>query len=54
MMQGWLNDYAYRIPLTAQPFILSIFILAVLTTVVIVLQTAKAALANPVESLRTE
>lgn len=54
MMQGWLNDYAHRIPLTALPFIVSILILGSITAVVIVLQTIKVALANPVKSLRTE
>lgn len=54
VMQRWLDDYAYRIHITATPFVITIVLLAVITTVLIVLQTVKAALANPVNSLRTE
>jgi len=54
IMNGWLNDYAYRISLTVIPFILSIAGLAFLTGVLIVLQTIKAGIENPVKSLRTE
>ena len=54
IMQGWLNDYAYRISLTAQPFIISIAGLGVITIVLIALQTIKAGLENPIKSLRTE
>jgi putative ABC transport system permease protein len=54
IMQGWLNNYVYRIPLTAQPFLTATLILAVITVVLICLQTVKAALENPVKSLRTE
>ena len=54
VMQRWLNDYAYRINITIQPFIISILCLAVITTLLICLQTTKAAIANPVKSLRTE
>ncbi len=54
IMQGWLGDYAYRIRLTARPFITAIAGLALITIVVIVFQTIKAGIANPVKSLRTE
>jgi ABC-type antimicrobial peptide transport system permease subunit len=54
IMNGWLNDYAYRVPLTAMPFIISIAGLALITILLIGLQTIKAGLANPVKSLRTE
>ncbi|WP_276500542.1 ABC transporter permease [Terrimonas pollutisoli] len=54
IMQGWLNDYAYRISLTAEPFIISIAGLGVITIMLIALQTIKAGLENPVKSLRTE
>ncbi|HWD90086.1 MAG TPA: ABC transporter permease [Mucilaginibacter sp.] len=50
----WLNSYAYKISITALPFIVSIGILTIITTVLICLQTIKAALANPVKSLRSE
>ena len=54
VMQGWLNEYAYRISMTAQPFIISVLTLGFITALLISLQTVKAANANPVESLRTE
>jgi len=54
IMNGWLNDYAYRVPLTAMPFVVSITVLAVITILLIALQTIKASLSNPVKSLRTE
>lgn len=54
IMQGWLSDYAYRITLTAQPFVIAIAGLALITILLIILQTIKAGLANPVQSLRTE
>jgi len=54
IMHKWLQNYTYRIPLSA-----SIFLLAIGGSVVIAWITAgqraiKSALANPVKSLRTE
>jgi ABC-type antimicrobial peptide transport system permease subunit len=54
IMHRWLQNYTYRIPLSA-----SIFILAIVTSTIIAWLTVancaiKAALANPVKSLRTE
>jgi ABC-type antimicrobial peptide transport system permease subunit len=54
IMQGWLSDYTYRITITVQPFVIAIGGLALITIVLIVVQTIKAGLANPVKSLRTE
>jgi ABC-type antimicrobial peptide transport system permease subunit len=54
MMQKWLNGYAYRISITSYPFILSILLLTLVTALLITIQTIKAALSNPVKSLRTE
>ena len=54
VMRGWLNDYAYRIPLTLQPFLFSIIILGLITTFVISIQITKASAENPVRNLRTE
>jgi len=50
----WLNGYAYRIEITATPFLISIGLLGALTTILIGLQTLKAGITNPVKSLRTE
>ena len=54
IMQHWLNDYAYKINITATPFIISIVCLGIITALLICLQTIKAAIANPIKSLRTE
>jgi putative ABC transport system permease protein len=54
IMNGWLNDYAYRVTLGAKPFIFSVAGLTLLTAVLITMQTIRCALANPVKSLRTE
>jgi len=53
-MYGWLNDFAYRVPLGLQIFIEaggSAFLLALAT---VSFQTIKAAVANPIKNLRTE
>jgi hypothetical protein len=54
LMQQWLSDYAYRITITAQPFIWSLAALGCVTGLLIFLQTIKAALMNSVKSLKTE
>ena len=54
IMNGWLQNYAYRINITAMPFIIAIVLLGFITALLICLQTIKAAITNPVKSLRTE
>ncbi len=54
IMNNWLRAYASRIDITAQPFLLSVFILGFVTAFLICIQTIKAASANPINSLRTE
>lgn len=54
IMQKWLNDYNYRVPVTAWPFTFSIMGLGALAILIIVIQIFKATLQNPVKSLRTE
>ncbi len=54
IMQKWLSDYVYRITITANPFLIAIALLTLVTAVLIAIQTVKAALANPVKSLRSE
>ncbi|HEY6974951.1 MAG TPA: ABC transporter permease [Chitinophagaceae bacterium] len=54
IMHNWLQNYAYRINITATPFIISIVCLGLITALLICVQTIKAAIANPVKSLRTE
>jgi len=54
IMNRWLQGYAYRIQITATPFIVSIICLGFVTALLICVQTFKVAFANPVKSLRTE
>lgn len=54
IMKGWLNNYAYRINITILQFIWAIAGLGILTILLIVLQTIKAAFENPIKSLKTE
>ncbi|ULQ54153.1 ABC transporter permease [Flavihumibacter fluvii] len=54
LMSNWLNNYAYRISITPVPFITAVFSLGCLTSILIIIQTLKAANANPVESLKSE
>jgi putative ABC transport system permease protein len=54
IIHKWLNGYAYRINITFQPFLFSILILGTITAILIIFQSAKAANANPVVSLRSE
>ncbi len=53
-MHNWLQDFAYRTDLSPWIFVLSAFIALVIALVTISFQAIKAALANPVKSLRTE
>ncbi len=54
IMNSWLQNYAYRINMTTEPFIISILVLGLITVLIICIQTIKTALANPVDSLRNE
>jgi ABC-type antimicrobial peptide transport system permease subunit len=54
IMHGWLQGYAFRVDITATPFVISIICLGFVTALLICLQTMKAAIASPVKSLRTE
>jgi hypothetical protein len=53
-LQRWLDGYYYRIQLSPGVFILSAAMAIVITVATIGFQALKAALMNPVESLRTE
>jgi putative ABC transport system permease protein len=53
-MSDWLNQFAYRIDLTAWIFIIAILLSLVVAMVTVSFQSIKAALANPVDSLRNE
>ena len=50
----WLQSFAYRVRLNAEVFIITAIVIVTITLITISFQTIKAALANPVKSLRTE
>jgi putative ABC transport system permease protein len=54
LLSGWLENYASHIELSPLVFVLSLFGMALVTALLIGLQSVKAALANPVKSLRSE
>ena len=53
-MQKWLQDFAYRIDLNLWQFILAAIITLAIALITISFKSIKAALQNPVKSLRTE
>jgi ABC-type antimicrobial peptide transport system permease subunit len=53
-MSDWLSQFAYRIDLTAWTFIIAILLSLAVAMITVSFQSVKAALANPVNSLRTE
>jgi predicted permease len=54
MMNKWLSDFVYRIKLSPEFFILAIIISIVIAWLTVGYKAIKAAVANPVKSLRTE
>ena len=54
IMHKWLQNYTYRIPLSASIFILAIISSVVIAWITVAQRAIKAAIANPVKSLRTE
>jgi putative ABC transport system permease protein len=54
MMSGWLQNFAYRIPLTAGVFVLAIVSSIVIAWLTVGYKAVRAALVNPVKSLRSE
>ena len=53
-MNEWLKDYEYKISIGAGVFVLVVVLAIVITLLTVSYQAIKAALANPVKSLRTE
>jgi len=54
VMHSWLQDFAYRIKIDWWIFLLAGFVALAIALVTVSFQAIKAALANPVKSLRTE
>jgi putative ABC transport system permease protein len=53
-MNRWLQDFAYRTAISWWIFAAALALALVITTAVVSFRTIKAALANPVKSLKTE
>ena len=53
-MHKWLDDFAYRIHIGWWVFILAGVIASLIALVTVSFQAIKAAIANPVKSLRAE
>ncbi len=53
-MHWWLRDYAYRVSIGADVFLLAGGALLLVTVLTVGAQSLKAALVNPIKSLRTE
>jgi putative ABC transport system permease protein len=53
-MTHWLRDFAYRINIHWWVFVLAAILASVVALVTVSFQAIKAAVANPVKSLRTE
>lgn len=54
IMNEWLNDFAYRIPISWWMFVFSGVVALIIAMITVSFQTIKAAVSNPVNSLRTE
>ena len=53
-LKNWLQKYDYRISIGASVFIISAMMAILITIITVSFQAIKAAIANPVKSLRTE
>jgi putative ABC transport system permease protein len=54
VMSKWLHDFAYRVPIEIQVFVLSGGITLVIALLTVSFQALRAATANPVEALKYE
>ena len=54
VMNQWLQHFAYRTSVPAQVFVITSFAVAFIAVFTISFQAIKAAITNPVKSLRTE
>ncbi len=53
-MDKWLRIFTYNTGLSVTPFLLSALVVLTITMLTVIFHTVKAAVANPVKSLRTE
>ena len=53
-MNAWLNDFAYRIHISGWVFVMAGLAAIIIALITVSFQAIKAAVANPVKSLRSE
>ena len=53
-LQKWLEDFAYRISMPWLAFVVAALLALIVALLTVCIQAIKAAMANPVKSLRTE
>jgi putative ABC transport system permease protein len=53
-MNKWLEDFPYRVHISWWVFLFAAFLAIIIALVTVSFQAIKAAVANPVKSLRTE
>ena len=53
-LHNWLSNYDYRIEIKWQVFVMAGFAALIITLLTVSFQAIKAALSNPIKSLRTE
>jgi ABC-type antimicrobial peptide transport system permease subunit len=54
MMDSWLNNYAYRVSMSWWMFVITGLLSVIIALLTVSFQAIRAAIANPVKSLRTE
>jgi putative ABC transport system permease protein len=54
LMKDWLENYAYRINISSQPFIIAILLVSLITLLLIALQVISTIRRNVIKSLKTE
>jgi putative ABC transport system permease protein len=54
VISNWLQGYAFRINIHWSYFVLPFFTILIIALLTVSFQSIKAAIANPVKSLRTE
>jgi len=54
LTHAWLNDFAYKTEITALPFVITILLAVSVALITVSSRTLRAALVNPVKSLRSE
>lgn len=53
-MRDWLQDFAYRIPIGVETFLLGGILALLIALLTVGYQSVKAALTNPVDALKYE